>query len=297
MNYYDEIKEKLLKNEIYAKVKDYSKERNKVLTYFEVGKLLSEAGKKYGNDVIGSYAEKLAIEVGKKYNVRTLRRIRQFYNVFKDEKWSPSATVLTWSHYTELLVLNDINKINYYIDICKKQSLSRNDLRNKIKSNEYERLSEETKNKLVTNEELKLPDLVPDPILIKSEFNIEQLTEYALKQSILNNLDNFLTQLGNGFSYIGNEYKMKVGNNYNYIDLLLYNFKYKCFVVIELKVTELKKEHIGQIEVYMNYIDKNVKDVSDDKTIGIIICSRNNQFIIEYCSDERIFAREFKITS
>ena len=235
--------------------------------------------------------------MGKKYNARTLRSIRQFYNVFRDKKWSPSATVLTWSHYTELLALNDINKINYYIDICKKQSLSRNDLRNKIKSNEYERLSEETKNKLITNEELKLPDLVPGPLLIKSEFNIGQLTEYALKQSILNNLDNFLTQLGNGFSYIGNEYKMKVGNNYNYIDLLLYNFKYKCFVVIELKVTELKKEHIGQIQVYMNYIDKNVKDVSDDKTIGIIICAKNNQFIIEYCSDERIFAREFKITS
>ena len=297
MNYYDEIKEKLLKNEIYAKVKDYSKERNKILTYFEVGKLLSEAGKEYGNDIIGSYAEKLAIELGKKYNARTLRRIRQFYNVFKDEKWSPSATVLTWSHYTELLVLNDINKINYYIDICKKQSLSRNDLRNKIRSKEYERLSEETKNKLVTNEELKLPDLVPDPILIKSELNQEKLSEYALKEAILNNLDNFLTQLGNGFSYIGNEYKMKIGNNYNYIDLLLYNFKYKCFVVIELKVTELKKEHIGQIEVYMNYIDKNVKDISDDKTIGIIICSRNNQFIIEYCSDKRIFAREFIITS
>ena len=218
-------------------------------------------------------------------------------DLFSLQKWSPSATVLTWSHYTELLALNDINKINYYIDICKKQSLSRNDLRNAIKSKEYERLSEETKNKLVTNEELKLPDLVPDPLLIKSEFNIEQLTEYALKQAILNNLDNFLTQLGNGFSYIGNEYKMKVGNNYNYIDLLLYNFKYKCFVVIELKVTELKKEHIGQIQVYMNYIDKNVKDVSDDKTIGIIICAKNNQFIIEYCSDERIFAREFKITS
>ena len=177
-----------------------------------------------------------------------------------------------------------------------KRNLTKRELESLIKSKEYERLSEETKNKLVTNEELKLPDLVPDPLLIKSEFNIEQLTEYALKQSILNNLDNFLTQLGNGFSYIGNEYKMKVGNNYNYIDLLLYNFKYKCFVVIELKVTELKKEHIGQIQVYMNYIDKNVKDVSDDKTIGIIICAKNNQFIIEYCSDERIFAREFKIT-
>ena len=178
-----------------------------------------------------------------------------------------------------------------------KKNLTKRELESLIKSKEYERLSEETKNKLVTNEELKLPDLVPDPLLIKSEFNIEQLTEYALKQSILNNLDNFLTQLGNGFSYIGNEYKMKVGNNYNYIDLLLYNFKYKCFVVIELKVTELKKEHIGQIQVYMNYIDKNVKDISDDKTIGIIISKKNNQFIIEYCSDERIFAREFKITN
>ena len=94
-NYYDEIKEKLLKNEIYAKVKDYSKERNKVLTYFEVGKLLSEAGKEYGNDIIGSYAEKLIADVGKKYNVRTLRRFRQFYNVFRDKKWSTMSTILT----------------------------------------------------------------------------------------------------------------------------------------------------------------------------------------------------------
>ena len=297
MNYYDEIKEKLLKNEIYAKVKDYSKERNKVLTYFEVGKLLSDAGKEYGNDIIGQYAEKLVNEVGKKYNVRTLRRFRQFYNIFSNENWSTLSTNLTWSHYVELLPLKDINKISYYIKICNQRNLDVRSLRNAIKSNEYERLSEETKNKLVTNEELKLPDLVPDPLLIKSEFNIEQLTEYALKQSILNNLDNFLTQLGNGFSYIGNEYKLKIGNNYNYIDLLLYNVKFKCYVVVELKVTELKKEHIGQIQVYMNYIDKNVKDISDDKTIGIIICSRNNQFIIEYCSDERIFAREFKITS
>ena len=194
-------------------------------------------------------------------------------------------------------LLNDINKINYYIDICQKQSLSRNDLRNKIRSKEYERLSEETKNKLVTNEELKLPDLVPAPILIKSEFDKEKITEYALKEAILNNLDNFLKQLGNGFLYAGNEYKIKIGNNYNYIDLLLYNVEYNCYVVIELKVTELKKEHIGQIEVYMNYVDKVIKKPYHDKTIGIIICARNNQFIIEYCSDERIFAREFKITS
>ena len=296
-NYYDEIKEKLLKNEIYAKVKDYSKERNKVLTYFEVGKLLSEAGKEYGKNIIGSYAKKLVIEVGKKYNARTLRSIRQFYNVFRDKKWSTMWTKLPWSHIRELLPLKNENAISYYLNSAINLSLTQRELNEKIKSKEYERLSEETKNKLVTNEELKLPDLVPDPLLIKSEFNIEQLTEYALNQSILNNLGNFLTQLGNGFSYIGNEYKIKIGSNYNYIDLLLFNIEYNCYVVIELKVTELKKEHIGQIEVYMNYVDKVIKKPYHDKTIGIIICARNNQFIIEYCSDERIFAREFKITN
>ena len=299
MNYYDDIKEKLLKNEIYAKVKDYSKERNKVLTYLEVGKLLSEAGKEYGNDIIGKYAEKLTNEVGKKYNRRTLFRMKQFYNLFGEQnieqKVSTMSTLLTWSHYSELLPLNDINKINYYIKICKQRNLDVRSLRSLIKSKEYERLDKETKNKLITNEELKLPDLVPDPILIKTEINKEILTEYALKQAILGNLDNFLKQLGDGFSYIGSEYKIKIGNNYNYIDLLLYNVKFKCYVVVELKVTELKKEHIGQVEVYMNYIDKNVKALSDDKTIGIIICARNNKYIIEYSSDERIFTREFKL--
>ena len=297
INYYDEIKEKLLKDEIYAKVKDYSKERNKVLTYYEVGKLLSEAGKKYGNDVIGSYAEKLVNEVGKKYNRRTLYRMKQFYNLFGEQKVSTMWTQLTWSHIRELLPLKDENAIGYYLNSAINLSLTQRELSEKIKSKEYERLGEETKNKLITNEELSLPDLVPNPILIKSEFNIEQLTEYALKQAILNNLDNFLNQLGSGFLYAGNEYKIKIGNNYNYIDLLLYNVEYNCYVVIELKVTELKKDHIGQIEVYMNYVDKVIKKPYHNKTIGIIICARNNKYVIEYCSDERIFAREFKITS
>ena len=297
VNYYDEIKEKLSKNEIYAKVKDYSKERNKVLTYFEVGKLLSEAGKEYGNDIIGQYAEKLVNEVGKKYNCRTLRRIRQFYNIFSDTKWSPMVTKLTWSHYILLLPLKNVEEIKYYIDVCEKRNLTKRELEVLIKSKEYERLSEETKSKLITNEELKLPDLVHNPILIKTENNQENLSEYALKEAILNNLDNFLKQLGNGFSYIGNEYKIKIGSNYNYIDLFLFNTEYNCYVVIELKITELKKEHIGQIQVYMNYVDKVIKKPYHDKTIGIIISKKNNHFIIEYCSDEKIFAREFKITN
>ena len=103
--------------------------------------------------------------------------------------------------------------------------------------------------------------------------------------------------MGSGFSFIDNEFKIKLGNNYNYIDLLLFNIKFNCYVVVELKVTELKKEHIGQIEIYMNYIDEHVKEINHNKTIGIIICKYNNQFIIEYCSDKRIISREYVLVN
>ena len=117
MNYYNEIKEKLINSEIYARVKDYSKERHKVITYFEIGKLLNEVGSKYGNDIIGEYSKKLVVEVGKKYNRRTLFRMKQFYNIFSDEKVSTLSTQLSWSHYTELLSIKDKNKLQYYLNI------------------------------------------------------------------------------------------------------------------------------------------------------------------------------------
>ena len=100
---------------------------------------------------------------------------------------------------------------------------------------------------------------------------------------------------GDGFSYIGSEYKIKIGNTYNYIDLLLFNIKYNCYVVVELKVTEVKKEHIGQVEVYMNYIDKHVKGITNNKTIGIIVARRDNHYYIEYSSDKRIYTRDYEI--
>ena len=123
----------------------------------------------------------------------------------------------------------------------------------------------------------------------------EELSEYALKELLLNNLDEFLNQLGVGFTYVGNEYKIKIGNTYNYIDLLLYNIKYKCYVVVELKIIELKKEHTGQIMIYMNYIDKNIKTIEENDTVGIIICKQNNKYVIKYCSDDRIIAREYEL--
>ena len=124
-NYYNEIKNELLNNEVYKRVKDYSKNRNELSTYYNVGKLLLEAGKQYGEKIIETYSEKLVVEVGKKYNKRTLFRMRQFYKLVEDQKVSPLATQLTWSHYCELLSLKDINEINYYIKITPKQFLSK----------------------------------------------------------------------------------------------------------------------------------------------------------------------------
>ena len=119
-------------------------------------------------------------------------------------------------------------------------------------------------------------------------YDIENISEKMLQRLILEDIPSFLKELGDGFSFIENEYKIKIGNVYNYIDLLLFNYIYQCFVVVELKVIELKKEHIGQIETYMHYIDKNLKTNKQDKTIGIILTKKDNRFIMEYCSDKRV---------
>lgn len=295
MNYYNEIKEKLIKSEIYDRAKDYSKDRHKVSVYFETGKLLSKAGKEYGKNIIKQYSENLMIEVGKKYNERTLYGMRKFFEIFSNEKLNPLGSKLSWSHYRELLTIKNIDAIMYYIDICEKNNLSKRQLQERIRNHEYDRLSNETKTKLIESKELKVDDLIPNPIVIKSNMLKETLSEYALKQTILNNIDDFLRQLGIGFTYVGNEYKIKIGDRYNYIDLFLYNIKYKCYVVVELKVTELKKEHTGQIMTYMNYIDKNIKTIEENDTVGIIICKKENKFVIEYCSDERIAVREYEL--
>ena len=295
MNYYNEIKNKLIDNEIYSKVKDYSKERHKVITYFEVGKLLDEAGSKYGDNILNDYSNRLAIEFGKKYNERTLRRIRQYYRIFKNEKWSPLATKLSWSHYSELLSIKDDNELIYYINIAYERNLSKRELREKIKNKEYQRMPIETKNKIVSKDKIEVKDLVPNPILIRNRNNTEIVTEKALHNLILEDIESFMKELGNSFSFIGGEYKIKLDDRYNYIDLLLYNIKYKCYVVVELKVTELKKEHIGQIMMYMNYINSNIKTIEENKTVGVIICKQDNEYIIKYCSDDRIIARKYKL--
>ncbi len=214
--------------------------------------------------------------------------MRQFYLIFKKCQALPGE--LTWSHYIELIRLNSMKEIDYYIYITRVQNLSYRELHERIKSKEYERIG--YKEEL---EEPKINTFIKNPIIIKVGDKKEKLSEYALHQLILENIDDFLKELGVGFTYVGSEVKIKIGDRYNYIDFLLFNVKYNCYVVIELKVTEMKAEYIGQITKYINYIDKNVKELFNDKTVGVVICKKENKYVLEYCTDDRIFTTTYKV--
>ena len=300
-NYYNQIKTELINNEAYKRVKDYSKNRSDLATYYNVGKILitAQGGEKrneYGNQIIKEYSRRLTKELGIGYSSRNLYNMRLFYlQVQKSQILQTVSAKLSWSHCVELINLRDINEINYYTSLCESQALSVRELRQHIKSRDYERLSLTARKKLATGTQPSLPDIVKNPIIIKNTRSDEIFSEKVLQQLILEDLPHFLKELGEGFTFIDNEYKIRTDNNYNYIDLLLFNYKYNCFVVIELKITELKAEHIGQIKKYMNYVDANLKTITQDRTIGIIITKKDNKFVIEYCSDARIKMVEWKL--
>lgn len=292
-NIYTDIKKELIQSVIDKKIDNYFTNKNELMHYYNVGKMIVDAQggeerAKYGDELIKKYSERLTKELNKGYSYRSLNLMRKFY-LF--QKVQPVAAQLSWSHYIELLSIKDVNEINYYINASINQNLSRNKLREKIKSQEYQRLSSETKNKLINNEELNIYDNIKNPVYINTfNDNIDKgnIEEKVLKAFILKDLKNFLKQLGFGFAYIEDEYKIMIGNKSNYIDMLLYNTIYNCYVVVELKVTESKKDHLGQVMVYMNYIDKHVRNINQNKTIGIIVCKRDDKYLIEYSSDERI---------
>ena len=294
-SYYSNIKELLINNEITKKVKEYSINKSDLETKYEVGKLLSEAGKHYGEGIIRKYSIMLEKDLNIKYDVSYLNKIKKFYILIK--KMATMSPKLTYSHYVELLSFDDLNIIQYYINLCSNNNLSVRQLREKIKSKEYERLPEGAKNKFISKENINIKESIPEPIIIKVNSNIDKnnIKEKVLHKLIVEDISTFMEQLGDGYSFIKSEYKIKIGNNYHYIDILLFNIKYNCYVVVELKVTDLNSRHIGQVVEYVNYIDKNIKTIYQNKTIGIILVKRNNTFIIEYSSNERIIARIYEL--
>ena len=304
MNYYNEIKSILVDNAIGRKVREYKSNQKDLESYYNVGKLLVEAQggeerAKYGNGLIKEYSKRLTSELGKGYSTRNLKYMRNFYTVCQ-KRQSLIAEFkfhnISWTCITKLLKLDDINAIFYYVKCIGKMNLTTRELDLKLKSKEYERLDSKIKEKLVKQEEVPVRDKIPDPIVLEGLEYKERLTEKVVQKWIDENPASFCKSLGEGYSYIESQYKIKIGSNYNYIDILLFNYISNSFVVVEIKVTELKKEHIGQIETYMNYVDVNLKKDFHNKTTGILLVRENNKWLIKYINNNGILVRNY-ITS
>ena len=295
MNYLDNIKTLIEKDIVLNKKHKLIEENSKLKTYFEIGRLLIEAQggeerAKYGNGLIKEWSKELTNLYGKGYDDSNLRRMRQFYIVFKI--CGPLAHKLTWTNLSLILPIKEESKRNYYINLCIKQNLSKRKLIEKIKNQEYERLEYKEDIKLLTDDtELTMKDMIKDPIHIKINKNINKLEESALKQFILEKIEEFLLELGYGFAFIGSE--VKLGNSR--CDLLFLNYELNCFIVVELKIRKLDSRDIGQIQHYMYYIDDKLKKDYMNKTIGLILCKEGNEIVLKYSTDNRLFMSTYKL--
>lgn len=292
-NYLENIRSYIISEQARTIVRDYSANKSKLETNYNIGKELSEAGKHYGEGIVKKYAKELTKEFGKGYGITELRKMRAFYYIA--QKCAPLGRVLTWSHYKLLLPLKNLDEIKFYIDLTIRDNLSKGALAERIKSNEYGRLAPETKQKLKEEKEVNQSEMVPSNIVIPSNKLEEKLTEKVLENLIIDNISEVMGQLGEGYCFIKKQYKLNIGNNKNYIDILLFNIKYNNYVVVEIKAREFRKEDIGQIKLYMNYIDKEVKNITQNKTMGIIITKEVNEFVIRYIKEDNIAISTFDI--
>ena len=301
MNYYDEIKNILVDNAIGRKVREYKSNQKDLESYYNVGKLLIEAQggeerAKYGDGLIKEYSKRLTNELGKGYSTRVLKKMRLFYMLVQK---GPTLSTLfenvniTWSNVCEILHLKNVDEIAYYLNLSNKLCLTTRDLRSRIKSNEYGRLPLAVKEKLNSNELVSTSDKVPSPVVLQNLKVDGKLTEKIVQTWIDENPASFCEALGEGYTYVKSQYKIKIGSNYNYIDVLLFNTIDLNYVVVEIKVTELKKEHIGQIQTYMNYIDINLRKEFHNKTTGILLVRENNKWLLKYINNDGILVRNY----
>ena len=297
-DYKKELIKLVEKTEINKGYHDYFKNKDLVNNYFEIGKLLIEAqgGEEhdtYGNKLIKTWSAELTEKFGKGYDASNLRRFRQFYSEFK--MCGPLGHILTWTNIRLLLPIKNENKRNYYINMCIKKNLSKRELQKEIKNNTFERLSLADKEniKLISdkNEVLTIKDTLKDPVLITINEDLDNVSEEKLVKIIRKELEIFLLELGCGYTYVGKEVRM----GESYCDLLFFNTEFLCYVVIELKIRKIKKEDIGQLEYYINYVDENMKKESFNPTIGVLVAKEGNYLVMKYCTNKNIYKTTYKI--
>ena len=224
--------------------------------------------------------------------------MRQLFLLFP--KASTLWTQLSWSHYKIILPIKNPNERNYYINQIILNNLSVRELQKEIKNKSFDRLSYADKNNIeviteVNETDLSIMDMIKDPIILKSDKTIDKINEKAIHKYIISLLENKFLELGTGFALIGHEYKIHVGKSTYKIDLLFFNYIINSFVVVEVKTRELKHSDIGQLQFYVNYINKNIKKSNHDKTIGLLIVKKKNTFVIEYTTSDDILITTYAL--
>ena len=301
INYYNEIKNLIESYEINHKVRALQDNSEKLQTNWNIGRLLMEAQggakrAKYGDGLIKKWSIDLEAKYGKSYSKRSLMFYRKLYEVFPNV--STVWTQLSYSHLKNLLFIKDENERNYYVNQVILNHLSVRELREMIKSKAYNRLSYTDKEniKLMDNtNHLTIEDMIKDPILIKVDKQISKLDEQALHKYIINMIEERFLELGIGFALVGHEVKIVEENHTFKIDLLFFNYELNSFVVVELKTRSSKPQDVGQLEFYVHLVDKQLKKKNHNKTVGLLIVKKKNQYILEYTTNKELFVTTYKL--
>lgn len=292
--YYEEIEHLIQKKEVNKTARLIKDNNETLVTYWNVGRIIVEAQggevhAKYGNSLIKKWSERLTVLYGKGYDVTNLKRFRQFYLLFP--KGGPVGPNLSWSHYRYLIPIKEENKRNYYLNLVITRNLSKRELIKEINSNSYDRLLDKPERiELITDNKVKyqIKENIKNPIIIKLDKQDIVLNEHDLQIKILAKLKNFFQELGEGYTFVGNEYKINYGTKNYYVDILLFNYKLNSFVVVELKMRELRIEDKSQIEFYMKLVDEKIKEDFHKATIGIIVSRSQDEFIVSFVSQDKV---------
>jgi len=264
-----------------------------VEAYWSIGKIIVEATIRderstYGAEIIKKLSEKLTKEFGKGFDVTNISRIKQFYMTF--ENFAALRQELSWTHYRLLIKVEREDVREFYINECIQNNWSTRQLERQINSFYCQRLLASQNKELIRNEIHSLePDLTPMDV-IKDPFVLEFLglkenkdfNERDIEKGLMNNLQEFLLELGKGFSFVARQKRITADGDHFYIDLVFYNYILKCFVLIDLKVGKLSHQDIGQMDFYVRYFEKEIKGESDNPTIGIILSSERNETVVKY---------------
>ena len=302
MNYYKEVESLIKKNEINKGVRVLQDNSETLYTYWHIGKLIVEAQggakrAKYGDGLIKEWGKKLSEKYGKGYDYTNLSRMRLLYIAFPIV--GSLSQQLTWTHYRYILPIKNANERNYYINQVILNNLSVRDLRCEIKNKSFDRLSykDKTNIEIITeSDKLTIEDMLKDPIILKSDINTNELNEEIIHKYIISLLEDKFLELGAGFALVGHEYKLIVGNNTFHIDLLFFNTELNAYIVVEVKTRSLKPQDVGQLELYVGYVENNVKKNYHQKTIGVLIVKKNNKYIIEYTTNPDIYVTTYMLT-